>query len=75
MTKREQQIALSKDWNKSVIKQLKMSYGSIDYVEHTQVTQRLIALIPDVQMILGHHIYDTDEDDNGIQRKFLTGVE
>ncbi len=75
MTKREQQIALSKDWNKSVIKQLKMSYGSIDYVEHTQVTQRLIALIPDVQMILGHHLYDTVEDDSGIQRKFLTGVE
>ena len=75
MKKRDQQIALSKDWNKSVIKQLKMSYGSIDYVEHTQVTQRLIALIPDIQMILGHHIYDTVEDDNGIQRKFLTGVE
>mgnify|MGYP003626854003 CR=1 FL=1 len=75
MKKREQQIALSKDWNKSVIKQLKMSYGSIDYVEHTQVTQRLIALIPNIQMILGHHIYDTVEDDNGVQRKFLTGVE
>lgn len=75
MKKREQQIALSKDWNKSVIKQLKMSYGSIDYVEHTQVTQRLIALIPNIQMILGHHIYDRVEDDNGITRKFLTGVE
>ena len=75
MTKREQQIALSKDWNKSVIKQLKMSYGSIDYVEHTQVTQRLIALIPDIKMILGNHIYDTVEDDNGVQRKFLTGLE
>jgi len=71
---RKTQIELSKAWNKSFVKQLKMSYGSIDYVEHTQVTQKLIALIPDVQMKLESHIYDKVEDENGVRRKFLTGV-
>jgi len=71
---RKTQIELSKAWNKSFVKQLKMSYGSIDYVEHTQVTQKLIALIPDVQMKLESYVYDKVEDEHGIRRKFLTGV-
>ena len=72
---RKTQIQLSKAWKKSVVKQLKTSYGSIDYVEHTQVTQKLIALIPDLQLQAGSFIYDKVEDENGIRRKFLTGVE
>ena len=74
MKERKTQIELSKAWNKSFVKQLKMSYGSIDYVEHTQVTQKLIALIPDVQMKLESYVYDKVEDEHGIRRKFLTGV-
>lgn len=72
---RKTQQELSKPWNKSFVKQLKMSYGSIDYVEHTQVTQKLIALIPDLKMELGSVFYDKVEDENGIRRKFLTGCE
>ena len=72
---RKTQQELSKPWNKSFVKQLKMSYGNIDYVEHTQVTQKMIALIPDLKMELGSVFYDKVEDENGIRRKFLTGCE
>ena len=74
MAKRDTQILISKPWNKSLVKQLKMSYGSIDYVEHTQVTQKLIALIPDVKMEVGEIIKDVVFDENGEQREFITGV-
>jgi len=74
---RTDQIKLSKAWNKAVIKKLPVSYkkDGISYVDHTQVTQRLIALIPDVQFKLGCHIYDNYEDDQGRTKKILTGVE
>ena len=77
MSIRADQIKLSKAWNKAVIKKLPVSYkkDGISYVDHTQVTQRLIALIPDVQFKLGCHIYDKYEDLEGRQRKILTGVE
>ena len=77
MSKRADQIKLSKAWTKAVIKKKKVSYkkDGISYVDHTQVTQRLIALIPDVQFKSGHHIYDKYEDDQGKQYKFLTGIE
>jgi hypothetical protein len=77
MSIRTDQIKLSKAWNKAVIKKLPVSYkkDGISYVDHTQVTQRLIALIPDVQFKLGCHIYDKYEDLEGRQRKILTGVE
>lgn len=77
MSIRADQIKMSKAWNKAVIKKLPVSYkkDGIRYVDHTQVTQRLIALIPDVQFKLGNHIYDKYEDDQGKQYKFLTGVE
>tara|TARA_Y100000996_G_scaffold408437_1_gene387503 strand:- start:31 stop:621 length:591 start_codon:yes stop_codon:yes gene_type:complete len=77
MSIRADQIKLSKAWTKAVIKKLPVSYkkDGISYVDHTQVTQRLIALIPDVQFKLGCHIYDKYEDLEGRQRKILTGVE
>lgn len=77
MSIRADQIKLSKAWTKAVIKKKKVSYkkDGISYVDHTQVTQRLIALIPDVQFKAGHHIYDKYEDDQGKQYKFLTGIE
>ena len=77
MSIRADQIKLSKAWNKAVIKKLPVSYkkDGISYVDHTQVTQRLIALIPDVQFKLGCHIYDKYEDLEGRQKKILTGVE
>jgi len=74
VAKRETQILISKPWNKSLVKQLKMSYGNIDYVEHTQVTQKLIALIPDVKMEVDEIIKDVVFDENGEQREFITGV-
>ena len=77
MGKRSDQIKLSKAWNKAVVKKLPVSYkkDGIDYVDHTQVTQRLIALIPDVQLKAGSFIYDDYEDQEGRRRKILTGVE
>ena len=77
MGKRTDQIKLSKAWNKAVVKKLPVSYkkDGIDYVDHTQVTQRLIALIPDVQLKAGSFIYDDYEDLEGRRRKILTGVE
>ena len=77
MGKRSDQIKLSKAWNKAVGKKLPVSYkkDGIDYVDHTQVTQRLIALIPDVQLKAGSFIYDDYEDLEGRRRKILTGVE
>ena len=76
-TKRSDQIKLSKPWAKAVIKKLNVGYkkGGIDYVEHTQVTQRLIAIIPDLQMTTGKFIYDDYEDDQGRTKKILTGIE
>jgi hypothetical protein len=76
-TKRSDQIKLSKPWAKAVIKKLNVGYkkGGIDYVEHTQVTQRLIAIIPDLQMKAGSFIYDNYEDDEGRTKKILTGIE
>jgi len=75
MKNRITQIQLSKPWNKSLVKSLNKGFGNIDYVEHTQVTQKLIALIPDLDMEIGRYIYDTVEDINGIRRRFVTGVE
>jgi len=77
MGKRTDQIKLSKAWNKAVVKKLPVSYkkDGIDYVDHTQVTQRLIALIPDVKLKAGSFIYDDYEDLEGRRRKILTGVE
>jgi hypothetical protein len=75
MTKRTTQIQLSKAWNKKFVKQKKQSFGDVDYVDHTQVTQKLIALIPDLEMKLGSYVYDKIEDENGNTRKFLTGVD
>lgn len=74
---RSDQIKLSKEWNKAVVKKLPVSYkkDGISYVDHTQVTQRLIALIPDVQFKAGSFIYDDYEDLEGRRRKILTGVE
>jgi hypothetical protein len=72
--KRTTQIKLSKNWNKNLVKQKKQSFGDVNYVEHTQVTQKLIALIPDIKMELGSLVYDQIEDENGNSRKFLTGV-
>jgi len=75
MKNRTTQIQLSKPWNKSLVKSLNKGFGSIDYVEHTQVTQKLIALIPDLDIEIGRYIHDTVEDVNGIRRRFVTGVE
>tara|TARA_B100001250_G_scaffold411879_1_gene441642 strand:- start:4549 stop:5133 length:585 start_codon:yes stop_codon:yes gene_type:complete len=76
MKKREQQQKLSRAWPKKYVKQLKMSYGNIDYVEHTQVTQKLIAFVDELQINVDPkgYIYDEVEDQHGIRRKFLTGV-
>ena len=73
--KRNTQIELSKAWNKSVVKKLPVSYkkDGIDYVEHTQVTQKLIALIPDVQMELLDVFYDTHYNMDGDKLTILTG--
>ena len=68
------QIQLSKPWNKKLVKSINKGFGNIDYVEHTQVTQKLIALIPDLKIHIGEYIYDTVEDMNAVQRTFITGV-
>lgn len=73
--KRLTQIQLSKPWNKNLVKQLNKGFGNIDYVEHTQVTQKLIALIPDLNIEVGRYLHDTVEDINGVRRRFVTGVE
>ena len=49
-------------------------FGKIDYVEHTQVVQKLIALIPDLNMKLGDVIYDEITDSNDVKRTFVTGI-
>ena len=74
MGKRSDQIKLSKAWNKAVVKKLPVSYkkDGIDYVDHTQVTQRLIALIPDVQLKAGSFIYDDYEDRKEDLKNFCT---
>ncbi len=72
---RTTQIQLSKPWNKKLVKSLNKGFGEIDYVEHTQVTQKLIALIPDLDIEIGRYIHDTVEDMNGVRRRFVTGVE
>ena len=74
MTNRETQIQLSKPWNTDLIKQMDKGFGKIDYVEHTQVVQKLIALIPDLNMKLGDVIYDEITDSNDIKRTFVTGI-
>jgi len=77
---RIQQIQLSKHWKKNLVKQKKMSYGNIDYVDHTQVTQKLIALIPDVHIAIsndtgeGGYIYDDYTTQDGDIKRVLTGV-
>jgi len=75
--KRTTQINLSKAWNSNLIKKLDVGYkkGGIDYVEHTQVVQRLIALIPDVKLEMGNLIYDKFTDPNtGEEKDIVTGV-
>ena len=77
---RIQQIQLSKHWKKNLVKQKKMSYGNIDYVDHTQVTQKLIALIPDVHISINHnvgeggYVYDDYTTQDGDIKRILTGV-
>jgi hypothetical protein len=71
---RETQIQLSKPWNTNLIKQMDKGFGKIDYVEHTQVVQKLIALIPDLEMKLGDIIYDEITDSNDVKRTFVTGI-
>ena len=75
MKERKTQVELSKAWNKSVVKKLPVSYkkDGIDYVEHTQVTQKLIALIPDVQMELIDVFYDTHYNIDGDKLTILSG--
>jgi hypothetical protein len=57
-----------------------MSYGSIDYVDHTQVTQKLIALIPDVQITINYNVgeggvfYDDHITQDGEIKRILTGI-
>tara|TARA_R100001440_G_scaffold28100_1_gene45652 strand:+ start:1855 stop:2466 length:612 start_codon:yes stop_codon:yes gene_type:complete len=75
MNPRLQQIILSKPWNKKLVKKLNKGFGDIDYVEHTQVTQKLIAVSPDWHFDINEYIKDTVEDMNGIQRTFITGVQ
>ena len=72
---RLQQIILSKPWKKSLVKKLNKGFGEIDYVEHTQVTQKLIAVSPDWNFNIEKYIEDTVEDMNGIQRTFITGAQ
>jgi hypothetical protein len=77
---RIQQIQLSKHWKKDVVKQKKMPYGTIDYVDHTQVTQKLIALIPDVHISInynagnGGYIYEDHTTQDGDIKSILVGV-
>ena len=71
---RETQIQISKPWNKTFVKSVNKGFGNIDYVEHTQVTQKLIALVPDLDITTDDVIYDTIEDVNGVSRKFVTGL-
>lgn len=75
MKQRLQQIILSKPWNKKLVKSLNKGFGNIDYVEHTQVTQKLIAVSPDWNFEINKYLEDTVEDMNGIQRTFITGVQ
>jgi len=72
---RLQQIILSKPWNKKLVKKLNKGFGDIDYVEHTQVTQKLIAVSPDWNFNIEKYIEDTVEDMNGIQRTFIAGAQ
>tara|TARA_R100001460_G_scaffold8200_3_gene20425 strand:+ start:4530 stop:5054 length:525 start_codon:yes stop_codon:yes gene_type:complete len=72
---RLQQIILSKPWNKKLVKNLNKGFGNIDYVEHTQVTQKLIAVSPDWNFNIEKYLEDTVEDMNGIQRTFITGAQ
>ena len=69
------QKKLSSPWSKKLVKQTNKGWGDMDYVEHTQVTQRLIALIPDLSITAGNVIYDEIEDTNGVRRSFVTGVQ
>lgn len=71
---RATQIQISKPWNKTFVKKVNKGFGDIDYVEHTQVTQKLIALIPDLQITTGEPVYDKIEDVNGVSRSFVTGI-
>ena len=71
---RSTQIQISKPWNKTFVKSANKGFGNVDYVEHTQVTQKLIALIPDLDITTGDIIYDKIEDVNGVSRKFVTGL-
>ena len=71
---RNTQIQISKPWNKTFVKKVNKGFGDIDYVEHTQVTQKLIALIPDLHITTDEIIYDKIEDVNGVARSFVTGV-
>ena len=71
---RSTQIQISKPWNKTFVKKINKGFGDIDYVEHTQVTQKLIALIPDLDITTGDIIYDKIEDVNGVARSFVTGL-
>ena len=74
---REMQVALSKKWNDKFVKKLPVSYKKegIAYVEHTQVTQRLIAIIPDVNMEIKEMLYDNFTNPNtGEEKSILTGI-
>tara|TARA_B100000287_G_C20477250_1_gene719680 strand:+ start:118 stop:696 length:579 start_codon:yes stop_codon:yes gene_type:complete len=72
---REQQIQLCKPWNANLVKTKGSGSFQAKYVEHTHYTQKLIALIPDLNIETGSLIYDKVEDMNGVRRKFVTGVE
>ncbi len=71
---RATQIQISKPWNKTFVKKVNKGFGEIDYVEHTQVTQKLIALIPDLDITTSDIVYDKIEDVNGVARSFVTGI-
>ena len=71
---RATQIQISKPWNKTFVKKVNKGFGDIDYVEHTQVTQKLIALIPDLDITTSDIVYDKIEDVNGVSRSFVTGI-
>lgn len=74
---REMQVALSKKWNDKFVKKLPVSYKKegIAYVEHTQVTQRLIAIIPDINMEIKEMIYDNfTNPQTGEEKNILTGI-
>ena len=74
MKKREQQIQLSKAWNPNLVKTKGSGSFQAKYVEHTHYTQKLIAIIPDLNISTGQLIYDNVEDMN-VRRSFVTGVE